>query len=91
MGQKSGALSNLESLISSIQAKHEIDLQAMAQKFANLDINYKEDSVETQKQRHIMELEREENTRLNQLYRTQNEVLDTQNRQYADKLESLEK
>ena len=38
-----------------------------------------------------MELERQENTRLVDLYRTQNEVLDTQNRLYSDKFESLEK
>jgi len=37
-----------------------------------------------------MQLEREDNDRLVQLYRTQNEVLDTQNRQLTDQVNSLE-
>ena len=37
-----------------------------------------------------MELERSENTRIVELYRTQNEVLDTQNRQCMDKIASME-
>ena len=62
----------------------------MGAKFKKIDVAYKEDAVETQKQIHLIELERSENERLVQLYRTQNEVLDTQNRQYADKVEALE-
>ena len=37
-----------------------------------------------------MRIEREENDRLVNLYRTQNEILDTQNRLNQDKAQSLE-
>ena len=38
-----------------------------------------------------MEIERSENNRIVELFRTQNEVLDTQNRQCMDKIASMEK
>lgn len=74
-----------------MREKHERDLNEIGAKFKKIDASYREDAVENKKQVHMMELEREENTRLVDLYRTQNEVLDTQNRLYSDKLDSLEK
>lgn len=50
--------------------QHERDINDMAAKFKKIDDGYRSDSIESQKQVHMMELEREDNERLVQLYRT---------------------
>ena len=53
-----------------MQEKHENDVDEMSAKFKKIDQAYALDSVETQKQINLIELERNENERLLQLYRT---------------------
>ena len=62
----------------------------MSAKFKRIDESYRSDAIETHNQLNLITLERSENERLLQLYRTQNEILDTQNRQYTDNLGDIE-
>ena len=87
---KTTSLRSFETLVNEVNKRHEADIVEMTAKFKLIECQYSEDAIETKKQLHLIELEREENDRLVQLYRTQNEVLDTQNRQYSDKLSELE-
>lgn len=77
LSQKAYKLTNLEGMIDQMHSKHENDHAEMVSKFNRIDSGYREDAAETQRQLHLMQLEREDNERLVQLYRTQNEVLDT--------------
>ena len=52
----------------------------LTSKFKKIEESYHHDAVETKNLINITQLEREDNERLVQLYRTQNEILDTQNR-----------
>lgn len=73
-----------------MEDQHDQQLNDMTSKFKKIDENYRLDAIETRKQIHMTELEREDNDRLITLFRTQNEVLDTQNRQYSFKIDDLE-
>ena len=83
-------MGKLEALVGQMQEQHERDLNDMTSKFKKIDENYRLDAIESKRQIHLTELEREDNDRLVQLFRTQNEVLDTYNRQYEDKIVDLE-
>ena len=47
LGQKSGALGNLEELIQQLQEKHEGDMSEMGAKFKRIDEAYRLDAVES--------------------------------------------
>ena len=70
MSEKVKALSNLEQTIGQIGDKHERDVEEMSAKFKLLDDAYRSDAIETRNQLNLITMERSENERLLQLYRT---------------------